>query len=82
METKNKMKIEEIKIPSMMSENVKVKKWYISNNESVKKDSLLVELESGDFYLEINANYTGKLKILLKEGDYGKTNDTLCTITY
>ncbi len=82
METKNKMKIEEIRIPSMMGENVKVKKWYVKNNEMVKKNSLLVEIESGDFDMEINSNYSGKLKILLQEDSYGKTNDVLCTITY
>ncbi|SDQ38535.1 Biotin-requiring enzyme [Chryseobacterium soldanellicola] len=77
------MKTVEIKVPSTMSnEGIKVKKWYIRDNENVKINSLLVEIESGDFYLEMNSDYAGKVKIFLKEGEIGKTNDILCTITY
>ncbi|SIQ15161.1 hypothetical protein SAMN05880574_106132 [Chryseobacterium sp. RU37D] len=55
-------------------------KWPLSN-ENVKINSLLVEIESGYFYLETNSDYAGKVKIFLKEGEIVKTND-IRTITY
>jgi pyruvate/2-oxoglutarate dehydrogenase complex dihydrolipoamide acyltransferase (E2) component len=66
----------------MSDEGIKVKKWYVRDNENVKVNSLLVEIESGDFYLEMNSDHTGKVKIFLNEGEMGETNDILCTITY
>lgn len=70
-----------IKVPSIMnSDFVKVIKWHFTDNDSVSKGQLLVELESGDFTLEIEAETDGILKIIAKEESFVNVNDTLCKI--
>lgn len=52
-----------IKAPSKMnSELIKVNKWFVLDNSPIKKGQLLVELESGDFILEIESEYDGDRK--------------------
>jgi 2-oxoglutarate dehydrogenase E2 component (dihydrolipoamide succinyltransferase) len=73
----------EIKVP-VLGESVSeatVAKWHKNIGESVKKDDLLVELETDKVTLEVNALETGALKeIKFPVGSTVKVNDILGSI--
>jgi 2-oxoglutarate dehydrogenase E2 component (dihydrolipoamide succinyltransferase) len=70
----------EIKTPTL-GESVSeatVAKWYKKPGEAVKKDELLVELETDKVTLEVNALDSGKLsEIKVEEGDTVEVDDIL-----
>ena len=82
MEIKNKkMNIKDVKILSEMSnEGVKVIKWYVNDGEIIKEGQILVLLESGEFTMELDSEFNGKINLILREGEIGITNDVLCKI--
>ena len=70
----------EIKVPQL-GESVSeatVGKWYKKEGESIKKDELIVELETDKINMEINAESDGVLKrIQAKQGDTVEIDDIL-----
>jgi pyruvate/2-oxoglutarate dehydrogenase complex dihydrolipoamide acyltransferase (E2) component len=68
-------------IPSTMDANgAKVIKWFVKNDDFIEKNQLLLEIESGNYIMQIESHFDGKVKIILEEGKIGFTNDVLCLI--
>ena len=72
----------EIKVPTIgesISE-VTLVKWLKKDGDYVNRDEVIAELESEKATFEINAELSGIIKILAKEGDTLKIGDTVCKI--
>lgn len=73
----------EIKVPQL-GESVSeatVGTWYKKEGDFIKKDELIVELETDKINMEINAEADCVLeKIKVTQGDIVKVNDVLCSI--
>lgn len=72
----------EIKVPAVgesISE-VTLAKWLKKDGEYVDRDEVLAELESEKATFEINAEKSGVIKLLAKEGDTLKIGDIVCSI--
>src|SRR4051812_34106095 len=61
----------EIKVPSVGESinEVTLLKWIKKDGEYVDRDDVLAELESEKATFEVNAEQSGSLKIIAKEGD-------------
>jgi 2-oxoglutarate dehydrogenase E2 component (dihydrolipoamide succinyltransferase) len=72
----------EIKIPSPGESitEVEIGKWLVNDGEIVNKDQEIAEIESDKATLSLSATATGKLKILLKEGERVAVGSVVCTI--
>lgn len=72
----------DIKVPAVgesISE-VTLVKWLKKNGEYVERDEIIAELESEKATFEINAEKSGVLTLVAKEGDVLKIGDTAATI--
>lgn len=78
------MKKVNIKMPYMETEGVNikiaVKKWIFKNNDSVKKNDIIAEIENEFAILELPAEKSGVITIIKKEGEFVTVGDILCTI--
>lgn len=72
----------EIKIPSPGESitEVEIGKWLVENGSIVKKDQEIAEIESDKATLSLTASATGKLNILLKEGERVAVGTVVCTL--
>ena len=72
----------EIKVPVVGESinEVTLVKWNKSEGEWVNRDEVIAELESEKATFEINAEKSGILKILSKEGDVLHIGDIICSI--
>ena len=72
----------EIKIPSPGESitEVEIGKWLVENGAIVQRDQEIAEIESDKATLSLTASATGKLKILLKEGERVAVGSIACTV--
>ncbi|MCX6239560.1 MAG: 2-oxoglutarate dehydrogenase complex dihydrolipoyllysine-residue succinyltransferase [Bacteroidia bacterium] len=72
----------EIKIPSPGESitEVVIGKWLVENGAIVNKDQEIAEIESDKATLSLTASATGKLNILLKEGEKVAVGTIVCTV--
>jgi 2-oxoglutarate dehydrogenase E2 component (dihydrolipoamide succinyltransferase) len=72
----------ELKIPSPGESitEVTISKWLVNSGDVVEKDQELAEIESDKATLTINAEDSGKIEVLAKDGDVVKVGDVVCRI--
>lgn len=72
----------ELKVPSPGESvtEVVIAKWLVQDGAYVEKDQPLAEIESDKATLELNAEDSGQLKILVKEGETVKVGSVVCRI--
>ncbi len=72
----------EIKIPSPGESitEVEIGKWLVEDGAIVTKDQEIAEIESDKATLSLSAPATGKLNILLKEGERVAVGSVVCTV--
>ncbi len=74
--------IVEVKVPSpgeSISE-VEIAKWLVENGEQVEKDQEIAEIDSDKATLTVNAEESGKIEIIAKEGDSIKVGAAIARI--
>ncbi|MBN8703235.1 MAG: 2-oxoglutarate dehydrogenase complex dihydrolipoyllysine-residue succinyltransferase [Bacteroidetes bacterium] len=76
------MSLIEIKVPSPGESitEVNIARWIVKDGEYVEKDQELAEIDSDKATLTINAEESGAVKLLAKEGDTVKVGDVVCKI--
>ena len=76
------MSVVDIKIPSPGESitEVEIGNWLKSDGEYVQVDETICEIESDKATLPLIAENSGKLKIILNEGDIAGVGDVACTI--
>jgi 2-oxoglutarate dehydrogenase E2 component (dihydrolipoamide succinyltransferase) len=76
------MPLIEIKVPSPGESitEVQITRWLVADGDYVEKDDELCEIDSDKATLTINAEESGKIKLLAQEGDTVKVGDTACSI--
>lgn len=62
----------------MNSTDFKIVKWYVNEGDFITNNQLIAEIENGEFYQELHSNFEGKIKFLIKEGQFGKENEGVC----
>lgn len=72
----------EIKVPSPGESitQVQIAKWLVSDGEAVEKDQEIAEIDSDKATLSINAEESGKIKLLVKEGDTVDVGSVIATL--
>lgn len=72
----------EIKVPSPGESitEVTIARWLKKDGEYVEKDEEIAEIDSDKATLTINAEESGGVKLLAKEGDVVKVGQVVCTI--
>jgi 2-oxoglutarate dehydrogenase E2 component (dihydrolipoamide succinyltransferase) len=72
----------ESKVPSPGESitEVQIARWLKKDGEYVEKDEELCEIDSDKATLTVNAEQSGKLKIMVAEGQTVKVGDVVCTI--
>ena len=72
----------DIKIPSPGESitEVEIGNWLVKDGEIVTKDQDIAEIESDKATLSLTAPASGKLKILLKEGERVAVGSVACAI--
>lgn len=74
--------IVEIKIPSLgesISE-VEIASWLVKDGDTVVKDQPIAEIDSDKATLELPADHSGKIQILLEDGATVSVGDVVCVI--
>ena len=76
------MSVVDIKIPSPGESitEVEIGSWLKSDGDFVQVDETICEIESDKATLPLIAENSGKLKIILNEGDTARVGDVACTI--
>src|SRR3954468_24602204 len=76
------MAVIEMKVPSPGESitEVVIAKWLKKDGDYVEKDEEIAEIESDKATLTINAEDSGAIKLLAKEGDTVKVGQVVCTI--
>ena len=76
------MSVVDIKIPSPGESitEVEIGNWLKSDGDYVQVDETICEIESDKATLPLIAENSGKLKIILNEGDIAGVGDVACTI--
>lgn len=76
------MAIIELKVPSPGESitEVTISKWLVKTGDVVEKDQELAEIESDKATLTINAEESGKVEVLAKDGDVVKVGDVVVKI--
>ena len=76
------MSVVDIKIPSPGESitEVEIGSWLKSDGDYVQVDETICEIESDKATLPLIAENSGKLKIILNEGDIAGVGDVACTI--
>ena len=76
------MSVVDIKIPSPGESitEVEIGSWLKSDGDYVQVDEIICEIESDKATLPLIAENSGKLKIILNEGDIAGVGDVACTI--
>ena len=72
----------EMKVPSpgeSISE-VEIAAWLVEDGEFVEKDQSIAEIDSDKATLELPAEESGSIKILVKEGETVAVGDIVCII--
>ena len=72
----------EMKVPSPGESitEVQISRWLKKDGDYVEKDEELCEVDSDKATLTLNAETSGAIKILAKEGDTIKVGSVVCTI--
>ncbi len=74
--------IEEVKAPTpgeSISE-VELSLWMVADGDFIQKNQEIAEIESDKATLAVTAPVSGKIKILVNEGDLVKVNSVICNI--
>lgn len=76
------MAIIEMKVPSPGESitEVQIARWIRKDGDFVEKDEELCEIDSDKATLTLNAEESGRLKILVKDGETIEVGKTVCTI--
>lgn len=76
------MAIIELKVPSPGESitEVTISRWLVKSGDLVEKDQELAEIESDKATLTINAEESGKVEVIGKDGDVVKVGDVICRI--
>lgn len=76
------MSIIELKVPSPGESitEVTISHWLVKSGDLVEKDQELAEIESDKATLTLNAEESGKVEVLAKDGDVVKVGDVVCRI--
>ena len=76
------MSVVDIKIPSPGESitEVEIGNWLKSDGDYVQVDETICEIESDKATLPLIAENSGKLNIILNEGDIAGVGDVACTI--
>ena len=72
----------EMKVPSpgeSISE-VEIAEWLVKNGDYVEKDQSIAEIDSDKATLELPAEQSGKITIIVNEGETVAVGDIVCTI--
>ncbi len=72
----------EMKVPSPGESilEVEIAEWLVSDGEYIEKDQSIAEIDSDKATLELPAEESGKIKILVKDGETVAVGDVVCTI--
>jgi len=57
-----------------------ISKWHVADGDAVNKDDLLCELETDKISLELNAESSGSIRLLAKEGDTVKVGAIIASL--
>lgn len=74
--------VKEIKVPSpgeSISE-VQIANWLVANGDYVEKDQVIAEIDSDKATLELTAEESGSVNILVQAGETVSVGNTVCTI--
>lgn len=74
--------IVEMKMPSPGESitEVEIARWLVADGDYVERDQLICEIDSDKATLEFNAEESGAIKIIAKEGETIAIGDMVCTI--
>ena len=74
--------IVEIKVPSPGESitEVQLAGWLVASGDYVEKDTEIVEIDSDKATLSISAEESGKIKLLIEEGETVEVGTVICTI--
>lgn len=72
----------EMKVPSPGESvtEVQIANWLVKNGDIVEKDQVIAEIDSDKATLELAAEESGKIEILVQEGEVVKVGDVVCKI--
>ena len=72
----------EMKMPSPGESitEVEIAQWLVADGDYVERDQLICEIDSDKATLELNAEESGAIKIIAKEGETISIGDMVCTI--
>ncbi len=72
----------EMKMPSPGESitEVEIARWLVADGDYVERDQLICEIDSDKATLEFNAEESGAVKIIAKEGETIAIGDMVCTI--
>jgi len=72
----------EMKMPSPGESitEVEIAQWLVADGDYVERDQLICEIDSDKATLELNAEESGAIKIIAKEGETIAVGDMVCTI--
>ncbi len=59
---------------------VQIANWLVKNGDIVEKDQVIAEIDSDKATLELAAEESGKIEILVQEGEVVKVGDVVCKI--
>ena len=72
----------EMKVPSPGESitEVEIAQWLVSDGDYVEKDQAIAEVDSDKATLELPAEKSGKIKIVVAEGETVSVGDVVCLI--
>ena len=72
----------EMKVPSPGESilEVEIAEWLVEDGEYVEKDQAIAEIDSDKATLELPAEESGKIKILVENGETVSVGDVVCKI--
>lgn len=74
--------VKEMKIPSPGESitEVEIAQWLVEDGEYVEQDQPIAEIDSDKATLELNAEFSGAIKLLVEDGETVEVGQVVCTI--
>ena len=66
--------------PGESISEVEIAEWLVEDGDFVEKDQAIAEIDSDKATLELPAEQSGKIKIVVKEGETVAVGDVVCLI--
>ena len=66
--------------PGESISEVEIAEWLVEDGDFVEKDQVIAEIDSDKATLELPAEQSGKIKIVVKEGETVAVGDVVCLI--